>query len=179
MSGVADEGPYSRVPTRKARSRRRHERLRQQRATEALVTQWISQYGRAGSGRLARPELAALLAHLHPEAGPPDEAALDTLITQATEVRATNITVGGDPNASIRHEMIMDVCTGYSMHLLARVALERRAGLMGVIALKDMPALLREANAGSAWGSAGLASSQVSLTRLTRLSRLSIPHALQ
>ena len=55
-----------RIPSRKTRSRRRHRRLQAQRATEALVTKWIAQYGQAGSGRLERAELSKLLEHLHP-----------------------------------------------------------------------------------------------------------------
>jgi hypothetical protein len=135
--------------SRRARAKRRHARQQQQRLTEALVTQWIAQHGQPGSGRLERHELANLLQHLHAEAGPPDPLVLDTLITQATEVRSHTCFLRGDPNASIRHEMVISVCTGYSMYLLASVAIERRAGLEGVVALRDVPALLREAHDGS------------------------------
>ena len=65
MAAAHDEPRSSaRVPTRKARIRRRFRRLQQQKATEAQVIQWIDQYGTPGSGRLERPELEQLLAHL-------------------------------------------------------------------------------------------------------------------
>ena len=142
--------PSGRIPGRKARNRRRHRKMEQHRQQMALVTQWINQYGQAGSGRLERHELARLLEHLHPDAGPPNAAALDKIISQATEVRAHSFYLRGDPEASIRHEMVMRVVSGYSMYLLASVAIERRTGLQGVIALRELPALMREATEGTA-----------------------------
>jgi len=121
--------------------------MMQQRARAAQVTAWIAQFGKPGYGRLEREELSRLLHHLHPDAGPPEEHVLDMLIIQATEVRTFSIHLKGNPYGTVGHDMIMPLVSGYSMYRFASVAFDRRAE-GGLIALRDLPALMREANDG-------------------------------
>ena len=72
------------APSNKARQARQLQRIAQQRAQAEQVSNWIRQFDVNRSGKLERDELAALLRHLHPEAGDPDPKALDLLIVQFT-----------------------------------------------------------------------------------------------
>ena len=145
--GGTGTGMPRRAPSYRKRARHHEARVQQQHARAAQVNAWIAQYGWPGSGKLERHELAALLQHLHPEAGEPDPRALDLLIVQATEVRAFSLHLKGDPNGAVGHEMLMPVVSGYSTYLLASTAFQRRA-VEGVVRLRDLPALMREANSG-------------------------------
>ena len=67
--------PPSRSAKRGGASRRDRERMpckeAARRQREEQVRRWVEQFDANGSGRLERHELAALLEHLHPEAGHP------------------------------------------------------------------------------------------------------------
>ena len=120
----------------------------QQRAREKeLVRTWIDQYGRSGYSQLERSELAALLQHLHPEAGAPDDALLDVLIMQATEVRTYSMFLQGNPNLAVSFDLLMQVVRGYAVYRVASQIFEQRS-TDGVIALRDLPQLMREVNDG-------------------------------
>ena len=147
MSG---NGMPRRAPSARKRARHHAARMQQRAQQQLQVNAWIQQYGWPGSGRLERDELAVLLQHLHQEAGVPDPRALDLLIIQATEVRAFSLTLKGDPNGAVSKEQLMAVVSGYSTYLLASAAFERRA-CEGVVQLRDLPALMREANSGQAY----------------------------
>ena len=138
------------MPPHISRKRRRllqHARMQQHLRAQALVTEWILQYGRSGYAKLERNEVAALLEHLHPDAGAPPEDVLDQLMVQATQVRTYSIHLQGNPNGSVGHDRLMSVVSGYSIYLLATQKFDQQAP-EGVIALRDLPALMREANQG-------------------------------
>uniref|UniRef100_A0A7S2GH40 Uncharacterized protein n=1 Tax=Haptolina brevifila TaxID=156173 RepID=A0A7S2GH40_9EUKA len=146
-SGVQAAVAKRRAPGYRARARHQHARMMQQRARAQQVSAWIAQFGKPGQGRLARDELSQLLFHLYPEAGPPEPQVLDDLIISATEVRTYSIHLKGNPHGTVSHDMIMPLVSGYSMYRFASVAFDRRAE-GGRIALRDLPALMREANSG-------------------------------
>ena len=79
--------------------------------------------------------------------GSPSSEALDLLLTQATEIRTYSMHVKGDPNGSVGAGELMAVVSGYAMYLLASAAFDRRQ-IEGVVALRDLPALMKEANRG-------------------------------
>ncbi len=132
----------------RARARKEHQRMVQQRARAAQVAAWIQMFGKPSHGRLEREELFQLLQHLKPEAGAPPSHVLDLLLIHATEVKTYSLHMRGDPNGSVRAELIMPVVSAYSMYCAVAAAFDRRAGAGGLITLKDLPALLREANQG-------------------------------
>jgi len=144
---AANQAAKKRAPGYRARARHQKARMLQQREKAAQVSAWIKRFGKPGFGRLQREELSQLLLHLYPEAGPPDPSVLDLLIIQATEVRTFSIHLKGDPNGAVGHNMLMPLVSAYSMYLFASVAFDRRA-VDGVVALRDLPALMRDANQG-------------------------------
>jgi hypothetical protein len=134
-----------------------HNRMRQRllqarqvqlRAQQQQVRMWIERFDVNKSGRLEREELSALLESLHPEVGSPDSKALDLLITQATEVRTYSMHMRGDPNGAVGPNILMQVVNGYSMYVLASAAFDRHQH-GGVVALRDLPYLMKEATQGS------------------------------
>ena len=155
MASFANNGAngmprQGRAPSCRKRARHHQARLQQQQARAAQVNSWIATYGRPGSGKLERHELAELLHHIHPEAGEPDPRALDLLIVQATEVKVYSLHLKGDPNGAVGHDMLMSVVSGYSTFLLASAAFDQRS-VEGVVRLRDLPALMRHANGGMAY----------------------------
>ena len=86
-------------------------RVARQRQHDARVNSWMAQFDVNKSGRLERPELAALLTHIHPQKEPPQERILDMLITQATEVRTYSMHLPGDPSGAVPFDKIMKVST--------------------------------------------------------------------
>ena len=119
------------------------------RQQQRQMGQWLQRFDLNKTGRLERDELGELLTFLHPEVGNPSREALDLLITQATEIRTYTMHVKGDPNGSVGAGELMAVVSGYAMYLLASAAFDRRQ-CEGVVALRDLPALMKEANAGHA-----------------------------
>lgn len=119
------------------------------RQQQVQAAEWLRVFDRNNSGRLERDELSELLTSLHPEVGVPTKEALDLLLTQATEIRTYSMHVKGDPNGSVGSNELMAVVSGYAMYILASAAFDRRQ-CEGVVALRDLPALMKEANAGHA-----------------------------
>ena len=134
--------------SKKSRARLQQARMVQARAAAEQNAKWLRQFDVNRSGRLERDELAALLQHVHPEAGTPKAEALDLLIMRATELRTYTITMPGDPHGAVRGEMLTAVVSGYSLYLLANDALDRHSASGGVVALADLPGLMRDANEG-------------------------------
>jgi len=130
------------------RRRRRVLRARQQQQQQARarVDEWISQFGAGTSQRLSRSEVSALLQHLHQQA--PDDDVLDLLFMQATEVRNYSTYLRGDPNQPLGNAELMKVVNGYATFLFASAAFQLRSNGGGVISLRDLPSLIREANDG-------------------------------
>ena len=147
MHAAARPRPVRRAQTNRVRARLHAGRMQQVRLQQEQIVRWLQQFDLNQSGKLERDELGALLMHLHPESGWPDSRALDLLITQATELRTYSLQLKGDPNGAVGRDMLMPVVSGYAMYLLAAAAFEKRA-CEGVVALSDLPALMREANAG-------------------------------
>lgn len=107
--------PQRKLPGNRMRARLQQARMMQQRAQAQQVAMWMTQFDVNGSGKLERDELAALLLHLHPEAGWPDSRALDLLITQATELNTYSLQLKGNPNGAVGRDMLMPVVSGYAM----------------------------------------------------------------
>ena len=140
--------PPSRSKARGGMSRRDRDRLlvakqASKRQQEEQVRRWIDQFDANCSGRLERNELAALLEHLHPEAGRPKEEALDILISNATEVRTYTMHLQGNRNAAIAPDKLIAVVSGYAMYLLASSAFDKRQ-VEGVVSLSDLPSIMKE-----------------------------------
>lgn len=135
------------APTNKMRARLQQARAAQARAQADQVAKWISEFDANGTGKLERHELASLLQHLHPEAGQPRTEALDLLITRATELKTYTMNIHGDPNGAVGSDMLHAVVSGYSMYLLAHTAFDKHES-NGIVALRDLPGLMREANNG-------------------------------
>lgn len=122
--------------------------MQQKRAHSAQVVQWMKQYDINESGKLERDELCALLSSLHPDS-PPDARALDLLITQATEIQTYSMSLKGDPNGAVGPDSLMAVTCGYATYVLASAAFNKLdTGGKGIIALRDLPSLMREASEG-------------------------------
>jgi hypothetical protein len=152
MADAAPVAPAARrkKPTsNKVRARLQQARLAQQRAKAEQLSEWMRRFDVNRSGALERDELSALLQHLHPEAGTPDPRALDLLITQATEIRTYSLQLSGNPNGAVGVDCLNGVVSGYAMFLLASAAFDRLS-TEGVVALRDLPGLMREANDGVA-----------------------------
>ena len=115
-------------------------RVARQRQHDARVNSWMAQFDVNGSGRLERPELAALLTHIHPQKEPPQERILDMLITQATEVRTYSMHLPGDPSGAVPFDKIMKVVNAFTAYTLASAAFDS-IGAKGVLSLAELPSL--------------------------------------
>ena len=146
--GVSGAVAVRRAAGFRARQRKAALRMVQQRARAAQVATWIEKFGSPGRGRLEREELSHLLQHLKPEMGVPHAHVLDQLLIHATEVKTYSLHIRGDPHGTVRAELIMLTVSAYSMYCAVAGAFDRRAGESGLVALRDLPALLREANNG-------------------------------
>jgi len=146
--GVSGAVAVRRAAGFRARQRKAALRMVQQRARAAQVATWIEKFGSPGRGRLEREELSHLLQHLKPEMGEPHAHVLDQLLIHATEVKTYSLHIRGDPHGTVRAELIMLTVSAYSMYCAVAGAFDRRAGESGLVALRDLPALLREANNG-------------------------------
>ena len=120
-------------------------RVARQRQHDARVNSWMAQFDVNGSGRLERPELAALLTHIHPQKEPPQERILDMLITQATEVRTYSMHLPGDPSGAVPFDKIMKVVNAFTAYTLASAAFDS-IGAKGVLSLAELPSLISKAN---------------------------------
>ena len=148
LVGVTGAVAVRRAAGFRARQRKAARRMVQQRARAAQVATWIEQFGNPGHGRLEREELSQLLQHLVPEMGVPRAHVLDQLLIHATEVKTYSLHIRGDPYGSVRAELIMLTVSAYTTYCAVASAFDRRAGESGLVALRDLPALLREANNG-------------------------------
>ena len=146
--GVAGVVTARRAAGFRARARKAALRMALQRARAAQVAMWIEQFGIPNCGRLERGELAELLLHLKPEMGVPSARVLDQLLIHATEVKTYSLYLRGDPNGSVCAELIMPTVSAYTTYCAVASAFDRRAGTDGMVALHELPALLREANHG-------------------------------
>ena len=146
--GVAGVVTARRAAGFRARARKAALRMALQRARAAQVAVWIEQFGIPNCGRLERDELAELLQHLKPEMGVPSAHVLDQLLIHATEVKTYSLYLRGDPNGSVCAELIMPTVSAYTTYCAVASAFDRRAGKGGMVALHELPALLREANHG-------------------------------
>ena len=146
--GVAGVVTARRAAGFRARARKAALRMALQRARAAQVAMWIEQFGIPNCGRLERDELAELLQHLKPEMGVPSAHVLDQLLIHATEVKTYSLYLRGDPNGSVCAELIMPTVSAYTTYCAVASAFDRRAGRGGMVALHELPALLREANHG-------------------------------
>ena len=61
---------------------------------------WFNQFDENGDGRLQRDELRALLTWLHPSR-PPTEQNLDFLITKATAIESSSLTIPGNKDGDV------------------------------------------------------------------------------
>ena len=120
-------------------------RVARQRQHDARVNSWMAQFDVNQSGRLERPELAALLTHIHPQKEPPQERILDMLITQATEVRTYSMHLPGDPSGAVPFDKIMKVVNAFTAYTLASAAFDS-IGAKGVLSLAELPSLISKAN---------------------------------
>jgi hypothetical protein len=148
LVGVTGAVAVRRAAGFRARQRKAARRMVQQRARAAQVATWIEQFGNPGHGRLEREELSQLLQHLVPEMGVPRAHVLDQLLIHATEVKTYSLHIRGDPYGSVRAELIMLTVSAYTTYCAVASAFDRRAGESGMVSLRDLPALLREANKG-------------------------------
>ena len=148
LVGVSGAVAVRRAAGFRARQRKAARRMVQQRARAAQVATWIEQFGNPGHGRLEREELSHLLQHVVPEMGVPRAHVLDQLLIHATEVKTYSLHIRGDPYGSVRAELIMLTVSAYSTYCAVAGAFDRRAGDSGMVSLRDLPALLREANKG-------------------------------
>jgi len=146
--GVAGVVTARRAAGFRARARNAALRMTLQRARAAQVAVWIEQFGIPNCGRLERDELAELLQHLKPEMGVPSAHVLDQLLIHATEVKTYSLYLRGDPNGSVCAELILPTVSAYTTYCAVASAFDRRAGKGGMVALHELPALLREANHG-------------------------------
>ena len=142
------EPPAVRRGGRQRTRARQQSRMMRQREHRKQVVAWIEQFDVNRSGALEREELRSLLTHLHPDS-PPDDRALDLLITQATEIRSYTVTLKGDPHGAVGADSLWGVTCGYATYVLASAAFSRLDRTdQGVIALRDLPTLMREAAEG-------------------------------
>ena len=115
-----------------------------QESRRLLVVGWFEQFDLTSSGKLDRAELLMLLTHLNPHA-PPDDKALDLLITQATELKTRSLHLRGDPMGSVAFNDTLAVVEAYTAYQMASAAFDACGG-SGVLQLSDLPDLLRRAH---------------------------------
>lgn len=113
---------------------------------------WLETHGGHGATRLSRNQVFHLLQHLYPDAGVPPADVVDPLITCATNSRMFRFNQhhlrSFFPDLGSVHlgsDELFAVVTGYSMHLFASSTFAELEG--GMVELRDLPRLMRRANA--------------------------------
>ena len=87
-------------PAAKKLKQLRQRQMERQARIRAEVEDWFQRFDENGDGMLQRAELRALLAWLHPSR-PPTEEALDFLITKATAVVTSSLSLPGRKDGSV------------------------------------------------------------------------------
>ena len=90
---------------------------------QSQVGEWFEQFDEDGNRQLDRSELRKLLAHLHPDS-PPAEEALDYLITKATQIVSPSLTIEGTSDGMIPWDAAVKTVTRYSSYLKHKRSLD-------------------------------------------------------